>query len=206
MKTIVYVDGFNFYYGACRANRVRWVDLHTLVQRLLPGHQIVAIRYFSAEIKSDPRDPDKLNRQRLYFRALRTLPNLDIQLGSFLESVKRMVCFPVTTPPRMVEVLRMEEKGSDVNLATALLLDAFDRRMECAVLVSNDSDLLTPILTVRQRFRLKVGILNPQKRPSVVLSRNVDFYKQVRRGVLLASQFPVTLTDANGPFHKPAAW
>jgi hypothetical protein len=34
----------------------------------------------------------------------------------------------------------------------------------------------------------------------------VDFYKQIRRGVLEASQFSNPLTDAQGTFHKPPTW
>lgn len=206
MKTIIYIDGFNFYYGACRRFGIRWVNPKTLAEILLPGHEITAIRYFSAPIKPDAIDPDKPNRQNTYLRALRTLPNLDIQLGAFLQSVKKMPVFPLGSPPVLVDVLKTEEKGSDVNLATALLLDAFDNQMECAVVISNDSDLLGPIKVVRQRFKIPVGLINPQKRLSYVLSAEVDFYKQIRRGVLEASRFPDVLTDATGSFHKPPSW
>jgi hypothetical protein len=206
MKTIIYIDGFNFYYGACRRFGIRWSNPDALAKILLPGHQIEAIRYFSAHLKPDPLDPDKANRQGVYLRALRTLPNLDVQMGSFLQSVKKMPLFPVSNPPVLIDVLKTEEKGSDVNLATALLLDAFDSRMACAVVVSNDSDLLGPIRVVRQRFGIKVGLLNPQKRVSYVLSAEVDFFKQIRRGVLEASRFADALSDGEGHFHKPPSW
>ena len=42
---------------------------------------------------------------------------------------------------QFVEVIKTEEKGSDVNLAVHLLNDAWLDRYECAVVVSNDSDL-----------------------------------------------------------------
>jgi len=42
-------------------------------------------------------------------------------------------------------VIKTEEKGSDVNLATHLLHDAHRGWFEAAVIVSNDSDLLEPI-------------------------------------------------------------
>ncbi|MBE2181298.1 MAG: NYN domain-containing protein [Chthoniobacterales bacterium] len=205
MKTILYIDGFNFYYGMRRFG-IRWVDPRAIAKALLPGHDILRIRYFSALIKPDPMDPDKSTRQHTYLRALRTLPELDIQLGAFLQSVKKMPLFPLGTPPVKVDVLKTEEKGSDVNLAVALLLDAFDDAMECAVVLSNDSDLLEPIRIVRRRFRKTVGLINPQKRLSYALQPEVDFYKQIRRGVLEASQFPDSLTDSQGTFHKPPTW
>jgi len=206
MKTIVYIDGFNFYYGASRRFNVRWANPLLLAQMLLPSCEIIRLRYFSAIIKADPSDPSKVSRQHTYLRALKTLPNIDIQMGAFLQSVKSMPKYPLTNPVERVDVLKTEEKGSDVNLATALLLDAFDNAMECAVLITNDSDLAGPIRVVRSRFGKTVGLINPQKRPSRVLSEISDFTRQVRRGVLEASQFPNQLEDADGLFHKPNTW
>ncbi len=145
MKTISYIDGFNFYYGACRRFGIRWVNPKLLAQLLLPNCEITSVRYFSAIIKSDPSDPQKVGRQHTYLRALKTLSAIDIQMGAFLQSVKSMPCYPLSDPIKKVDVLKTEEKGSDVNIATALLLDAFDDAMECAVLVTNDSDLSGPI-------------------------------------------------------------
>jgi len=77
---------------------------------------------------------------------------------------------------------------------------------EVAVVVSNDSDLLEPIKIVREQLGKKVGILNPQKNPGRALLPHIDFIKQIRGGVLGASQLPATLTDGTGTFTKPAAW
>lgn len=97
-------------------------------------------------------------------------------------------------------------RGRNVNLATNLLVDAFDNAFECAVIVSNDSDLLAPIRVVRRRFGKPLGILNPQKRPCRMLIAEASFYKKIRPAVLAASQFPAQLTDAHGTFSKPASW
>ena len=106
----------------------------------------------------------------------------------------------------MVDVLRTEEKGTDVNLASYLLLDAFRNEYEQAVVVSNDADLLTPIKIIQDEFGLSVGVLNPQKKPSRALKDTADFCRQIRQGPLSASQFPDTLADATGAFHKPPRW
>ena len=99
-----------------------------------------------------------------------------------------------------------EEKGSDVNLATQLLVDAYHDDYEIAVIVSNDSDLLMPVQVVTREFKKPVGLLNPQKHPSRALLPHVAFIKQIRPGVLAKSQFPKTLTDKRGNFYKPASW
>jgi hypothetical protein len=108
--------------------------------------------------------------------------------------------------PTTALVWRTDEKGSDVNLATQMLVDVFANAYDCAVLVTNDSDLLGPIKAVRQRLGKKVGLLNPQKRPSRSLHAEVDFYKRIRQGVLHVSQFPPTLSDTTGTFTKPTVW
>jgi hypothetical protein len=113
---------------------------------------------------------------------------------------------PPPTGPRTAAVIKTEEKGSDVNLATFLLIDAFNHDCEQAVIMSNDSDLLTPIQFVRGQFGVRLGIYNPQKNRSWALSNAVDFYRPIRKGPLSASQFPPTLSDTNGTFTKPQAW
>lgn len=207
MKTHVYVDGFNLYYGCVKDTPYKWLDLSRMAALLLPGHTIAAIRYFSANVSARPGNTDAPIRQQTFFRALRTLPNLTIQLGFFYAHQVRM---PLVTPPRggpnTALVWRTDEKGSDVNLATQLLVDGFDNAYDCAVLVTNDSDLLGPIRVVRHRLGKRVGLRNPQKRPARALQGEAHFYKQIRTGVLAGRQFPVTLTDANGTFTKPATW
>lgn len=44
MATIVYVDGFNLYYGALRGSPYKWLDLEALSRRLLPKDDIHLIR------------------------------------------------------------------------------------------------------------------------------------------------------------------
>jgi hypothetical protein len=49
----------------------------------------------------------------------------------------------------MVSIIEEEEKGSDVNLASYLLVDGFAGEYDIAIVVSNDSDLAEPIRLVR---------------------------------------------------------
>lgn len=140
----------------------------------------------------------------MYFRALQTIPSLSIYYGHFLTHSVSMPT--VTGNPRFIKVWKTEEKGSDVNLASHLLMDAFQDRFDLAVVVSNDSDLLTPISMVQSRFRKPVGILNPHKRASRVLADEADFIKKIRIGAIRASQFPDELSDSAGKFRKPKEW
>lgn len=163
------------------------------------------IRYFTARSSARPNNLQSPSRQDIYLRALATLPLVTIHFGQFFLTTTRMpLAHPSATGPRTVEVMKTEEKGSDVNLATHLVADAFRGDADTFVVVSNDSDLREPIRLVRHELGHSVGILNPHPRPSMALQRcQPTFTKQIRKGALGASQFPVTLRDATGTFSKP---
>lgn len=209
-RTNVYVDGFNLYYGCLKGTPYRWLDLRALTEVLLPRDHIGRIRYFTARIQARPTDPHGHVHQHIYLRALGTLPEVTVHLGQFKSGIVRMpLANPQPAGPSTVEVIKTEEKGSDVNLATFLLLDAFEDDCDVSVVISNDSDLAEPIRVVRHDLERPVGIINPHpptRRSRDLLAIQPTFYKQIRRGGLTRSQFPSTLTDAHGTFHKPLNW
>ena len=208
MRTIAYVDGFNLYFGALRKTPHRWLNLQKLIElHSMPHNQLVGIKYFTAKLNPRPNDPDAPARQATYLRALGTLPNIEITLGHFLtKNVRMLLANPAPGQSPTVEVVKTEEKGSDVNLAVQLLHDAHLDRFDCAIVVSGDSDLLMPVKIVRNELKKVVGVLNPQRHPCRVLEANATFYKHLRPNFVAAAQFPDTLSDARGTFTKPAAW
>lgn len=208
--TNVYVDGFNLYYGSLRGTAHKWLDLGVLCRKLLPTNNVKRIRYFTATVSPRPDDVQAAVRQAAYLRALRTIPEVSIHLGHFLVHQTRMpLAHPPLRGPKTVEVMKTEEKGSDVNLATYLLADAFRNDAQCFVVISNDSDLREPIRMVTHELALRVGVVNPhppKKRSRALLDCQPTFFKQIRASALAASQFPDTLTDADGTITKPAKW
>ncbi len=205
MKMSVYIDGFNLYYGATRGTPYKWLDPLKMCKLLFPNDTINKIKYFTARVSARAADPDQPIRQNTYFRALLTVPEIEIIEGRFLT---KAVMMPLanTAPQRYAKVIKSEEKGSDVNLAVHLLNDAYRKDFELAIIVSNDSDLLEPLIMVKEHLGLPVGILNPQKHPSFHLKQHAAFIKKLRTGVLRASQFPDQLIDANGTIHRPLGW
>jgi hypothetical protein len=158
MKTNVYVDGFNLYYGSVRGTPYKWLNLRSLCERIFPRHEIQKIRYFTAIVNGTPDDPRKPQRQQTFIRALETLEGVSVHYGSFLSSTKRMPrARPKPGESRKVGVIKTEEKGSDVNLASFLLMDGFRRDYEVAIVLSNDSDLMLPIQIVTQELGFPVG-------------------------------------------------
>jgi uncharacterized LabA/DUF88 family protein len=204
----IYVDGFNLYYGCLKNTAYRWLDLAALCRVLLPNDHINRIKYFTALVSARPNDPDQHVRQQTYIRALQTLPNLQVIYGHFLSHAVWMpLVNPVPGGPTHAQVIKTEEKGSDVNLATHLLNDGYQNDYELAVVVSNDSDLVEPIKIVISQLKLPVGVLNPHSgTPSQQLSTHAAFFRHIRPSALKVSQFPPSLTDSNGTFHKPRSW
>ena len=140
----------------------RWLDVGKLAQLLLPKHQIVRIRYFTALVTNRPGDPLQAQRQQKYLRALQTIPILTIHYGHFLPKTKqRPLAHPPEFGPPFVKVLDTEEKGSDVNLASYLLMDGFESQYEVAVVISSNSDLQVPIEMVRTRLGKQIGVYDP---------------------------------------------
>jgi uncharacterized LabA/DUF88 family protein len=207
-RTIVYIDAFNLYYGCLKRTPFRWLNLESLARRLLAAdNEIRRIKYYTARVGARPTDPDQPTRQQLYLRALGTLSLVEVHYGHYLShEVTMPLANPTPGGTRYAKVLKTEEKGSDVNLATHLVADAYENAFDVAAIITNDSDLLEPVRLVRQRLKKVVGILNPQPHPAFVLKQTASFFKQIRPAALKASQFPDNLRDTVGDFHKPPAW
>jgi NYN domain len=210
MLTNFYIDAFNLYYGCLKGTSYKWLNLESLCHLSFPSDQVHRIRYFTARVKARPSDPQQPVRQAAYLRALATLPCISIHYGHYLQSIVAMpYAKPPAKGPSTVQVLKSEEKGSDVNLATMLLVDAFDRDFEKAVVVSNDGDLALPVEIVQKKFSLPVIVLfpcGPGRKLSYYLSQVATASPIISTANLAASQFSATLTDAVGTIHKPATW
>ncbi len=204
-KTTVYIDGFNFYHGALKGTRYRWIDLQKLSEILLPNHEVQKVNYYTAILNRRPGNVTAPRDQKLYFRALRTLPSVEIVLGLFRT---HEVSMSRSRASGKAWVWKTEEKGSDVNIGNDMIRDACFGRYECAVLISNDSDLARTIDTVSLDFGLAVGVVNPfTKKPTSTLVKNASFKRTIRsKAVLKRAQFPYQMKDLKGAFHKPHGW
>ena len=203
-QVIVYVDGFNLYYGLRSANwrRYYWLNLRLLAENLLGrGQSLAAVRYFSAHIQPERDDPDKPVRQQTYLEALATLPGLHVHHGYFLHKVR-------SCPECGAQWKTYEEKMTDVNIAVELLGDASDGAFDTAIIISADSDLAGPISTVRQRFPEKRTVVAfPPRRASKHLSSIASASFTIGRKILSDSQFPDEVTTESGyTLVRPANW
>lgn len=206
-RTIVYIDGFNFYYGVVRGTRWKWLDPQALFSKVLgPQNRLEKVKYFTARVQPSPRDPDVNVRQDTYLRALQAhCPLVGLHYGHFLRHRVRME--HASPPPLSVDVWKNEEKGSDVNLALHVLNDAWQDAYDCAVIVSNDSDLAESLRLVKAQHGKVIGLVTPgapTRRTSRQLSQYADFVRPIRTGMLQSSQLPNPIPGTT--IHKPPAW
>lgn len=209
MRTSIYVDGFNLYFGGLKNTPYKWLDIKGLCSRILkPENDIRHIKYFTAHVSPTPADPGKHLDQQVYLRALRrTTPELDVITGQFTtHKVRKRLVSPPTTGPKHAEVWETTEKGSDVNLAVHMVNDAWLNVFDCAVIISGDSDLAESIKLVRTHHPKKVvGVFAPGKRGiSQKLVLASSFMRAISTTALSASQFPAHIPGTT--IFKPADW
>ena len=193
MRTVAYIDGFNLYYGALKSTGWKWLDLVTLLKNLLqPHHKIVKVKYFTTKVSATGRDPSASERQDVYLQALqRYRPEVKVYFGHFMHHPVRMPLAEPFQDQRTAEVIKTEEKGSDVNLAVHLLNDAWLNVYDCAVLVSNDSDIAEAMRLVREYRRKPIGLLTPgDGRSSAQLLKHASFRRSIPESSLRESQLP----------------
>ena len=208
-RTIVYVDGFNFYYGAVKGNPdLKWLDHRELAGRLLRGHHVGAVKYFTARVQDRPDDRGLAQRQDVYIRALKEHSEVEVHLGQFKHREKNL---PLARGRRsgkikMVRVVHTEEKGSDVSLGAHLVRDACHKNMDVALVFSNDSDLQTPV-TMAEEEGIAVITVNPHKQteqPRRLLSSGK---RTLKRKLLEQCQLPDPVTSGTGrEIRRPKEW
>jgi hypothetical protein len=254
IRTYVYVDGFNLYYGAVKGTPFKWLDLTALARRVLPPSlTIERIKYFTARI-SGALDPAAPARQQIYLSALATRPEVEIHYGRFLSKTiwRPLVNLPVAglaigcTPPARIpagthpvasarpqvlsvgsypvpgaarrrgaarahpnavvaEVHAMEEKGSDVALAAHLLNDAWLNAFDAAAVISNDTDLVTPIQMVSVQRGKPVYVVCPGRwQISPPLARVASHVRHIHRSMLQGAQLPDPIPGTT--IRKPPTW
>ena len=211
-KTIIYIDGFNLYYRL-KNTPYKWLNLKKLSQSYLDlkQNQIIKIKYFTALVKEQARDPSNTTRQGIYLRALKTLPNLEIIFGQFKKrQVTGLKCNQENGKYKegneLTVISKWEEKESDVNIAGHIISDAYENKYDCAVLMSNDTDLKMPLTCVKRRLKKQVGIISPRRNIHIELIKICDFRKAITNKVLEQCQFPEKMKDDKGDFFCPPKW
>ena len=203
-RVIVYIDGFNLYFGLKSAayEKYLWLDLERFAREIINPHtqQLVKTRYFTARI-SQP--PSKALRQGAYLDALKEhSPNLSIHFGKYQTTTKTCRLCGHTHD-------LSSEKMTDVNIASELLHDLFMDLFDVAFVVSADSDLVTPIEKTRLIAPHKrVVSVFPPKRKSKHLRQVANGSIDIQEAHLSVSQLPnpVVRRSDGYLFNRPVTW
>jgi len=202
-RVIVYVDGFNLYFGIRDHGwrRYLWLNLQRLAENLLlPDQGLVATKYFTSRVRYPS---DKQQRQSVYLDALATLPSPGFQIfyGHYLAIPRNCRhCGRADMVP--------SEKMTDVNIAVEMLSDAYQDSFDTALLISADSDLGAPLRKIRALFPNKRVVLAfPPSRRSSELEKLAASAFGIGRQALRNSQFADPLMTASGyVLTKPPSW
>jgi hypothetical protein len=230
-----YVDGYNLYYGILkRYPEFKWLDLINWLSLQMPGYLLNTVYYFSAPVKEAYPFDDSPRRQHTYWRVLRdsgvqiveghfrkdlksypfqgkqlekfsnpALPNV---FGSGQRKVSKL--FQETFPEYPdAKVTKMEEKGSDVNLALYLLRDVYSLSIQGALVVTTDSDLAVPV-SMAVDTGVFTKIIAPGQVNSIDKLRNsASEVERLKPDLIGAFQFPdIYITKKNSSIFKPKNW
>ena len=183
LRTRIYIDGYNLYYGCLKGTPYKWLDLLSLFERqilpsiLLPGRsRSDAIELLPLGIKLvDAEDPDKWPRD----------------------------CQDIL-------VWKLEEKQSDVNLALQAYHDAITGQVDQVVIVTNDTDIAPALQLIRAHTSVTIGLVIPTRNrervPNTELANLAHWVRShITDDELAASQLPRVIPGRR-PTIKPESW
>lgn len=234
LRTRVYVDGYNFYYGCLKGTFHKWLDLYELFARhVLPsvhfktaGHPVrsqllpEALNYFTATIiESAARSSDSVSSQARYHTALRKRHEGRIRIVEGYYSLTKVRVHRIDEQaahrlPRdceRVPAWKLEEKQSDVNLALHAYHDSLTGQIDQAVIVSNDTDLVPAVRMIRSNTPVAVGLVVPTRdkarQPNADLAAHCNWIRShITDDELAGSQLPRVVVGGRKPTLKPDSW
>lgn len=200
-RAIIYIDGFNLYFGLREKGwkNFYWLNIKKLGENILKEDQkLVKVKYFTSRVSFPP---DKVKRQGTFIEAIETLPDVQIYYGNYQSN--KFVCKNCG----FISMLP-SEKMTDVNIAVELLSDAYENKFDTAILISADSDLFAPIKTVHRLFNDKrIVVAFPPARHSFALKEIASASFTIGRKKLADSLFPDEVIKSNGYLLKrPTMW
>ena len=232
LRTRVYVDGYNLYYGCLKGTADKWLDLLALITRVLAnvpyersGEPVSyrfctpAIKYFTAPIlNAFARSADSVACQSQYHAALKGHLGAELQIVSGYHDARPARAHACIEGKRAnespcVDVWKLEEKQSDVALALHAFCDAVLEDIDQAIVITNDSDFVPAMQMIRRHTGVVIGLIAPVRQRDGRSRVNRELNKQAhwtRTHILdeefAASQLPPVVRFRNGAVHKPLSW
>ncbi|MYM55188.1 NYN domain-containing protein [Thalassovita mangrovi] len=191
LRTRIYIDGYNLYYGCLTKSPFKWLDVLTLFEsKIIPSilyrpekgappaeMDLVpdsAVKYFTAKIvESAAKGADSVSSQAQYHNALSKQwdGRVEFVLGGYALYKAKQALIPEDDPTRQpkdcekVQVWKIEEKRSDVSIALHMFDDAMRGEIDQVILVTNDTDLVPAFEMLEQRCPQVVrGLVIPTRK------------------------------------------
>ncbi|MBR7890319.1 NYN domain-containing protein [Marinomonas sp. A79] len=229
MKTAFFIDGYNLFYGLLANTPYKWLDLPALLSHVTSvensNSETHGIYYFSSPVKPElaSRGIQSKEAQDSYIRALK-IYGVSVELGRHtLEPAKAPVYLgPSTRPSRQekVDIWKLEEKETDVNLAVSLYRTASKQqhlpqedRIEQIVLVSADTDIGPALQAVREDFpHITIGVILPHREgikrgaPGTLRKQANWMRSTIKNEELATHQLPDKIPTKKKPIFKPDYW
>jgi len=224
-RTIVYIDGFNFYYGMLAERPdLKWLNYQRLAELLRPDDDLLKVRLFTTIVDQPASRPPgtttKHDRQSAYLSALKTQQKLEITYGKFSSRERdcRVSSCKMPIGPQRRYSAR-EEKQTDVQLALQIVLDLraeqdVGRHLDNIVLMSADIDMI-PALAAAFRLdkKVKTPVYIPVHEAELKYRRKDDFsnycdpVKPIPEKYLRMAQFPDSVEIKPCCFvQRPGEW
>lgn len=224
MKTCIYIDGYNLFYGCLKHSNDKWLDLYELfankiIKQQTPQADVSTLYFFTADVKSKvaTHGNQAQQAQNTYHRALAYSYANHIKIIKGYYALEKANLLAYQKPPNKdnrVAVWKLEEKQTDVNIALMSYRDALKQNAEQIVFVSNDTDLEPALKAIREDLgnNIKIGVIipvrqNARRPPNQRLSQYADWTRSYIRDEELAnSHLPEKIPTKKKPILKPDYW
>jgi 6-hydroxy-3-succinoylpyridine 3-monooxygenase len=189
LRTRIYVDGYNFYYGRLKGTKFKWLDIVAIFEtQILPSVLFApppsltptkmellpcAVKYFTAPILERlAKGADSVSSQSIYHNALKQHcgDKVEFVMGYYSLYPANLHIVPAedpeTTPKDCPKILvwKPEEKQTDVNMALHAYDDARSGEVDQIVFVTNDTDLAPAMEMIRARCKdVVLGLVIPTR-------------------------------------------
>jgi len=194
-KIIIYIDGFNLYYGIRSLGQFyKWLDIQALARSFVKNdNTAIEVKYFTAKLNGSD---ESVYRQNIYLDALsKYCAKVQIILGCFAKARQCKHC----------KNKNNEEKQTDVNIACEIMQDLYENNFDIAYLISGDSDLVAPVKAI-VRLQKIIIIACPPSRKSKELNEVASSYFDIDKNRLKKCQLPNEITTKRNPLERPEKW
>jgi uncharacterized LabA/DUF88 family protein len=168
-RVIAYYDGSNFYHYAKATYGISTVDFNTLAKQILRDDETLAgVSYFTSPVNQQ-EDQEGYKKQQRFLSFVKNLPLTRIHFGKLVkrplhrihincgicghQEATELKCPKCKKTLALRDCYKLTEKGVDVRMAMAMLLDGLENKFDCLLLFSSDADFSPAVQYIIKRLK-----------------------------------------------------